>query len=532
MRYTALRLLIISLMLLLLTTAAQAALDPAQRRPELAETPVWWDNVEGAPFWLSGPEPERRWDWAMHAVALQQGDTVVLRLPSGRALRLYHPEGLTPRDLRISLDNGSGLRVFQSLETAGEPTSLLLNPNAPGPFEAHISLAPQRREPLSIALFLSRYEPWPAAHYREVGAFDAPAANLQTQAYGPAERFWFLQPYTSAQTRIVGPAHVAVENRFVYDDAAHRPQQTYRIEARLDNAPLRVLEFATDAQVSRPVLIDDHPQPVSRLEVDYLDIPPGVHTLSLRSTALVYLRLLRQSDADYLLPGLNRPPARQAAASATPALLYTPIWQLDPLLLQSAIASPASSVIEMEYLAKRLWRDNRHRDGGLQAAMWLQGAAAQRPHDAPLRRAAARQLGASTLHRHLLPERKTERQPQYLGWFETPRLAPWDHKPEPYAAAAQHQANLTAQLKSGYFTALPATPQVSAYAPPPRTATSSLRLVADMSALTQPQDIWLQYDQEPPIRMSLTPPDDRRARCVDQPERCWTRVVAAAAARV
>ena len=504
MRCLASRMLIISLVLLS-APATQAALDPTQWRPELAETPVWWDNIEGAPFWRRGPKPKWHRDWKMHAVALQPGETVVLRLPPGRALRVYHPGGLTPRDLHIGLDNGSGLRVFPSLQTAGDPPSLLLSPSAPGPFEAYISLPPQRQETLRLALFLSRYESWPAAPYRDVGAFDLPTTRLHTELYGPAERFWRLQPYALAQTRIVGPAHLALENRFIYDAAMHRLKQTYRIETRLDNAPLRVLEFATNTQISQPVFSDGNPQPVGRLEVDYVEIPPGVHTLALYSTAPVYLRLLRQSDADYLLPRMNRPPLQQSARAAS-SLLYTPLWQLDPPSLQRAIASPANSVAELEYLAKRLWLDNRHRDGGLQAAMLLQDAAARRPHDALLQQSAARQQSASTLYRHLLPARKTEAQPQRLGWFETPRLAPLDHRPEPYAAAAQHQADLTAQLKAGYFVPLPTVPHINDYILPPRTAPSVLRLVADLSALTQPQEIWLQYDPEPPTRMRLTPP--------------------------
>jgi hypothetical protein len=343
------------------------------------------------------------------------------------------------------------------------------------------------------------------APYRDFKALALPTVQLQTRPYGPRHTFWSLKPNASTQLHIEGPMHLAIENHFVYDVTIHHPQQTYRIDTRLDNVPLRVLEFATDIQVSQPVFIDNKPQHVSRLEVDYVDIPPGSHILDLQSTAPIYLRLLRQSSADYLLPSVNQPPDRNPGIGVLPSLLRTSIWQIDPFLLRRVIASPTSSVIELEYLAKRLWRDNRYQDGGLQAAMLLQHAAVSRPHDTSLQWAATRQLDTSTTHQHLLPESKTAVQPQYFGWFVTPRLAPLGHQPEPYAAAKQDEADLTSQLKSGYFVPLSSPPHVHHYVLPPRSAPSELRVVADTSTLTQPQELWLQFDQQPPICMHLMP---------------------------
>jgi hypothetical protein len=504
-RYTGLLILIIGLGWPL-AAEVQAALDATRWRLSQAETPVWWDNIEGAPFWVRGPKPTFDRAWKLHAVSLQPGETVALHVPQGRALRLYHPtRRLTRHNLDLSLSNGSGLYVFQSPQATNDQHSLVLTPTAPGPWEVRISRAPQHQDSLRVALFLSRYDPLPVAPYRDFVTFDLPMAQLQTRPYGSAQRFWYLNPYTSTRVHIEGPAHLAVENRFVYGTTVHHPKQTYRIYTRLDNTSLRILEFVTDVQVSRPVFIDDKPQAVSRLEVDYIHIPPGSYTLELQSTAPVYLRLLRQAQADYVLPRVNRAPVLNSVTRVSTGLLHTPIWQIDPLLLRRIIASPASSVIELEYLAKRLWRDNRYQDGGLQAAMLLQGAAALRPHDAPLQQAATRQLGASTMYRHLLPEHKIAVQSQYFGWFVTPRLASLDHEHGPYAAAEQHQADLTSQLGSGYFVPLAAPPHGHHYVLPPRSSPSTLRVVADTTALTQPQELWLQFDQQPPIRMHLMP---------------------------
>ncbi len=71
-RYPWLLMLIISLSWPLVTEV-DAALDAARLRPSQADTPVWWDNVEGAPFWLRGPKPifDRTWKmWDRLKVAI------------------------------------------------------------------------------------------------------------------------------------------------------------------------------------------------------------------------------------------------------------------------------------------------------------------------------------------------------------------------------------------------------------------------------------------------------------------------------
>jgi hypothetical protein len=484
----------------------QAALDATRWRPSQAETSIWWDNIEGAPLWVRGPKPEYDQAWTMHTISLPPGQTVVLRLPQGRALRVYHPAWrLTLYDLNFSLSNGSGLYVDQLPQVTNDPHSLILAPNATEPLEIHISRGSPHQKPLRVAFFLSRYDPLPVAPYRDAIALDLPMAQLQTSMYGSTERFWSLKPDTSVQVKIEGPVHLAIENRLVYEATIHQPKQTYHICTRLNHTHLRVLEFATDVQISQPVYIDDAPQQVSRLEVDYVDIPPGFHTFELQSTAPIYLRLLRQSRADYLFPEANRPPAPNATAGVLPRLLYTPIWDIAPQDLSRIITSSASSVVELAYLAKRLWRDNRHQDGGLQAAMLLQNAAALHPYDTMLQQAASRQLSASTLHQDLLPEHKIASQPQYFGWYTTPRLAPLDDDQEPYTAAKQHQDSLLSQMESGYFVPLSAYPQIHHYILPPRSAPSELRFVADRTTLMQSQELWLQYDDQPPIRLQIRP---------------------------
>ena len=506
MRYTCLLVLVIGFGSSL-APEAHAALDATRWQPTQADTPVWWDNIKDAPFWVRGPKPQFHQAWKMHTVALQPGQTITLHVPQGRALRVYHPTWrLTHHDLNFSLSNGSGLHVSHAPQANDDPHSLIFTPANPEPLvELYISRPPQHQGMLRVALFLSRYDPLPAVPYRDFIAFDLPMVPLQTKMYGPAQRFWSLKPHTAVAVNIQGPVRLAVENRFVYDPTVHHAKQTYRIHTHMDRTPLRVLDFDTDVQISRPVFIDDKPQPVGRLEVDYVNIPPGPHTLELQSTAPIYLRLLRQARADYLFPAINWPSVPSPVDEVASSLLQTPIWQMEPHQLRRIITLPARSVVELDYLAKRLWRDNRHQDGGLQAAMLLQGAAAARPYDAPLRQVAARQLSASTRYQTLLPEHKTALQPPYFGWFVTPHLAPLDHDQARYAAAKQHQEDLTSQLTSGQFVPLSAHPQVDHYVLPPRSAPSELRVVADTTDLSQPQELWLQFDQQPPIRMHLIP---------------------------
>ncbi|WP_143310112.1 hypothetical protein [Candidatus Entotheonella palauensis] len=132
-RYLRLLILIVSLGWFL-AAEVRAALDATRWRPSQADTPVWWDNIEGAPFWIRGPKPQFDRARKMHRVSLQRaaarqlGDSTRHRhlLPSQKAAvqSQYFGWFVTPRLAPLDHALGAVLAVASIRQSHGGRSSL------------------------------------------------------------------------------------------------------------------------------------------------------------------------------------------------------------------------------------------------------------------------------------------------------------------------------------------------------------------------------------------------------------------------
>src|SRR5436190_16428630 len=105
------------IILILWAGTAYGSLDDLEnklRRQEAVQ--LRWDNIEGSPFWVSGPHPAYDLPVGLHLVVLSPQQPVVVRLTKEAYLRIHNPFGcLKPDDVDVLVSNGSGLFVSQDV---------------------------------------------------------------------------------------------------------------------------------------------------------------------------------------------------------------------------------------------------------------------------------------------------------------------------------------------------------------------------------------------------------------------------------
>ena len=92
------------------------------------QIPLRWDNVEGAPVWISGVEPGYSSDHGCHIVILKPGDEVTIRVPAHALIRLNDPVKVLSRtSLKAFVSGGNGLFVQRPFSLGKDGHSLLVN---------------------------------------------------------------------------------------------------------------------------------------------------------------------------------------------------------------------------------------------------------------------------------------------------------------------------------------------------------------------------------------------------------------------
>jgi len=481
-----------------------AELDPV-RYPWLAQQAqvLHWDNVEGAPGWLDGVVPRYSREHDLHLVELQPGAVARMRLPAGEQVRVLRPDAeLGPEDVEITWSNGTGLHVTAPVRASDDGHSLFAEGSAWTEGVVRIVRPPDSKEPIRVALFNSRR---PAAvepvSYTEQLALPAGVPRVRPADGKRRYSYWRLNAGEPAEVIVHGATRVQLETRFVFPAGGDVPRQGYRVYVLLDDKPWRTLEFETVLQTSDAVAVDGCIRPLGFPESGYLDVPEGDHRLELRADTPLYLRLLaRQTPDEYLWNG-NRPrhddPLRDDADQHRS---LGSVWSLDPSEVAAAVETAGAPDPSRQRSIMRLLQDNGRRGGGLLGSELLRAWALSYPNDGEARVLAERARGLHTFYRDLLPSERKTPAIQQFAWFQTPRIrTPGDRTvvPQAYAQA------LASQLAGGHFLEVP----VGAEAPhefllPDREAPSQLRISVDRTSVTLPARIYVQYDSEPPWKLT------------------------------
>jgi len=543
----------------------------AQQRPP----PLRWYNVEGAPYWLDGPRPRHSPERSLHVLSLQVQESSLLRLPAGAWLRLQDPRRpLCPGEFEVAAGPGSGAYLALTPAEDDDPYSLLYGDPLPQERVVRLTRLRACEGARELALFVSVTQALaPERQYRDRLALPLPAVTLHGSGDLDLLDFHRLAGQQPLALEIEGPRQLAVQTRLVYPQA-RRPRSVDRYWLRWQvDAPsgaaacagataadgfldrLRALACAARTpqlwQTLHYDAVQDYGgapvvegclQPTGSLETRYLEIPPGRHRFLLSASTDLLLRIGVQPADDYLLEGLNAPPAPAADA--------------------------ASAALQRLQQAERLQRDNTHREAALGGAQLLLDTPAplagadrlqERGRKLWQRRSGYRDLlpdgwqgearGAYAL---VLPEplqplaargQGYRLQPLQLdallqgldGAYFLPLQAQADRPPAATAACCEplplpapamarrlrpdeslpgSPPGRAARAAAAAQPPLPATLQLASqlapgggprYLLPPRPLPSRLRLLIDTRELRASATLWLRYDAQPPQRLWVTP---------------------------
>ncbi len=488
---------------------SSAELDEVQvRLLQQYDTPLRWDNVEPGGFHLGGVEPVRHVRLPFHTICLQPGQSTLVLVPPLSMIRIAAIKGcITPRDIEVWLDNGSGLAVRQTPAVASDATFLLVDPDLSDPSIVRIACPANSRYPQEFAVYLSRREILAdIAPHREPLPLIGETVRIKRDDETLGLDYYRLDPAMPQELVVEGPVRLAVHNHLRYLPREEQLDQTWRIAAFVDDRLQKHLEYETTAEYRHRLFVDQCEQVLGRLETAYLEIPCGRHMVRLDSTATVYLRVVAQESPDYLLPRINAPSLTAEAARREGFAFdgYISAWELRHDDFRQVTPFVAKDPTAADKLAWRSARDNGSLDGGLQGYLLLRDSYRQR-RDAPAVRHLADELrGRHTFYRDLLPVSDIAPGTHRLGWFNTRRLLRPDEPHRDLVLSESHIDDALDNVNSSHFVAVGDSDlSASVYQAPIERSTTMLRLVVDRSTLRNIACLYLQYDDRPPIELRV-----------------------------
>jgi hypothetical protein len=439
------------------------------------------------------------WFFNSDAVTLEPGEELALELRPSQALRLTSPDGkIAPKDIEVSVSNGSGIFVSRSLRSSGEDATLILEPDR-GNTTLFCRITRPQHLSKSIRLSVSTStteSPAPPEVTRNQIEIGYRQVVIDGDISGRS-LMGVMDGLKESIAMVEGPAALVLEHHLLYFERDVNRLAEYRMEVQLRDLQGRLqerslLEFTCLPEQNQLLSLDGKAITTGKLEQTQLIVPAGQYTLHLTPTRPIISRLLQEQRPAYLLNALNNPDSNSISQQLYSRGIFPvePAWHLWSLH-KSILHSAAPSAPLLLQTARRLSIDNHHQPGGLTAHMLMRQQANNRPGLRPLLAGSPELLSPNTFYRNLLPIHKHDRLPPAPAWFITPRLkTEFDRH---LVVGDQHQNELLSMLGNAQFLVLPllsannsddqrhkntTQEHIFSYAIPPRAADSLLRLVA------------------------------------------------------
>lgn len=355
----------------------QAAIDGVEAARNSAGMALRWENIQGAPYWLSGPAPSSSTQRGWHAVDLKGNQGVALHVPARAMLRIIAEQEGAQQAPQVGISDGTGLALEHAPIPGADGRSWLVRNDAAHAVVIHLQRAGQTDTPQRLALFLGTMAPPAgAAVYRHALPLKGEHVRVREASEALAQTYVRMAANEEFAITVRGPDRLMIEYRLEAMQSAGAAALT--MHAGWDDQPMRLIHQVTAPENDIPLRIDGAWQRAGRLERVALDIPDGEHRLRLHSSHGVLLRAAKEGTHDFLLPSLNIPQAWRHAGS------FAALEELE----QNSIAAGVS---------------NQWRDIGALAAQRLQREASRQTGQSKLRDTADELHGALTQYRDLLP---------------------------------------------------------------------------------------------------------------------------------
>ncbi len=489
---------------------AQATLDDLENKlREQEPIQIRWDNVDGPPFWICGPQPIYDRKFGFHVINLNAQEPVTIRLTQEAHLRINDPtQILTPSDLEVFVSNGSGLYVEQSFVQSGK--DLILNPLNFGATIVKVKLKSKKRGCIPLGFFISRIEP-PAqmAPYRTHLDTSGEFTKLLSHTTGVPEAsllesFYQLCPPQMATLEIEGPVRLNLLTRYVYDHLDTGHTFMYRVNVLMDDKKYHTAEYIGQPDQNHVFYSTLDPYILTLPDISLLEIPKGKHTLTLYSNSKIFYRIQKLEDTGYSLPSLNAPCLKNRPLPPNKSALELPTEGIKSLKYPNLRDSLAPSFLQQ--LALKLGKDNFWQSDGLQSVFLLDERFKKRSDGIDLEVARNQSEGLFTFYRDLLPTEGAEQKTQKFVWaIDWDLRDPKDEGKETFVLES-HKNDLLKHLLRGYFFSSGSSLEESlVYTLPQRRSPSFLRVLVNQSALKKPQALWVQYNDAAPFKLIVFP---------------------------
>ncbi len=277
--------------------------------------------------------------------------------------------------------------------------------------------------------------------------------------------------------------------------------QPYRLMWTLDGGPRRVVELETSSETRLVVYVNEVPRVVGRAEVEYIELSPGRRTLTVESSACVYLYTLASTAQ---LPTSSADPYCGAALLRPSAGLS--IWDTPDAIFSAQLRTEPPDLDAYRLVALRSARDRRFRDGGLRAWWLLKTLASSRPELPVLGQLAERTGQFHTSYRNLLPlPQSTPVQPR-AAWCFVRQLNAVDDDRRQTVLAEPLIDDAVDSLALARFVRCPARQSTEAvYGLPSHLGPTQLRVLVDLSCPPRTGRLWLSLDDRPPVALRIMP---------------------------
>lgn len=486
-------------------------LENTLRRQEAVQ--IRWDNIEGTPFWVSGPQPIYEASLNLHLVTLSKQEPVTVRLTKEAYLRIHNPFGsLTPNDIDVLVSNGSGLFVSQNVFVSGK--DLILPPLHFGGAIVKLSLKKERKDNCKrVALLVSRYEPpAPMAPYRNLLSTSAEESVLLSHTTGVPERsdLGFVNKLNSSvpeTVQVEGPIRLNLLTYLTYGPLDTAYPFMYRVNITMDGRQFHTAEYIARPDDGKVYYQGLTPYLLSYPNINPIEIPEGVHKLTLESNAKLFFQLKGLENTGYVLPCINSPDLTNRPIPPNKTALE--LTQKDVKTLMNSMCRSTMLPSRLELVTLKLGKDNFWKTNGMQSVFLMEERSQKRPDALDLKVSRDKNDGLFTFYRDLLPTRNIKQNVQTFAWVVDWNLRDPRDEDKPTFVLDSQKDSLLSYLVSGFF--LPTSYSMRdalIYALPKRTSPGYLRLLVNQLGLKESQVLWLQYDKRPPFKLVISPQQD------------------------
>ena len=290
-----------------------------------------WDNIEGAPDYVDGPDLQWNLLSFRHECALAAGEAATVRVRRRQHwLRIQRVDGksLASGDLTVRVSNGTGLwRTVTALASDDQKAWFVGNEDLAAQL---VEVRNSTSSRVRLAFFGSRLDSETShSFYRELIPLGGDPVDILEPGRWYADPFWTISPSPTTLT-LVGPARFVLFTRLTYDASGLRRSEGYSLRLQVSGEERLFLHQTTVD--TAPLSIDGEDRVAGALRAAYFVLPSGGHTVEIGASAPVYARLLRLADDHTLL----HPSVRRGLWEHTPSGAIKQTAAVDPGLTLEA----------------------------------------------------------------------------------------------------------------------------------------------------------------------------------------------------